>query len=221
MPTFETIFFFAVFVLLALAGLTLLVVLRERGSSAATVHYEAGEFQEALDAATAVERPSRDDLLAGARSARHLGDLATSERLIRRLIAADSEDGEAWLEVALTAAYARDADKARQAFDRVPASRSDLLESLTLHRAWLELFAGDPSRARRLFEEVDGSLETKLRDDLDGGEATFAEWFLHAGWLWRDRGREDRAEWALDAARRAAPRSALPGLLETWWGEIR
>jgi hypothetical protein len=220
MPPFEALVFFAVFALLAISGLALLVVLRGRSAGTSVALFEAGEFRQAVDAATRAERPGHDDLLAAARAARHLNELELSSRLLERLLADDSEDGEVWLELALTAACARDIPAARGAFDRVPSSRSDLLESLTLHRAWLELFAGDTKLSRRLFQEVEASISTKLLDDLDGGETTFAEWFLHAGWLWRSGGRNDRAAWALDTARRAAPRSELPRLLETWWAEI-
>jgi len=220
MPSFEAIVFFSIFALLAVAGLSLLVVLRGRASSASVELFEAGEFSDALEATRLAESPGRDDLLAGGRAARHLLELEVSTRMLERALRDDPEDGEIWLELALTAACARDTAGARGAFDCVPASRSDLLESLTLHRAWLELFAGDPASSRRLFEEVEASLHTKLSGDLDDGDATFAEWFLHAGWLWRSRGDEERAGWALGTARTAAPESRLPDLLESWWAEM-
>jgi len=219
MPSFEAIVFFAVFAVLAAIGLSLLVVFRERGVSTAVALLEAGQFREALDAATRTERPGRDDLLAAGRAARHLLQLDLATRLLDRLLAEDPDDGEVWVERGLTAAYGRDIAGAHRAFDHVPVSRSDLLESLTLHRAWLELFAGDGARSRRLFEEVEASLDTKLGSDLSDGDAAFAEWFLHAGWLWRSRGDEKRAAWALETARSAAPQSELPDFLESWWLE--
>jgi len=220
MPPFEAILFFAVFALLAVGGLSLLVALRSRSTTSAVAHLEAGDFRAALEVVTSSERPRRDELLAAARAARNLAQLDLAARFLDRLLTDDPEDGEAWLETALTRGYARDIPAARQAFDRVSGSRSDLLESLTLHRAWLELFAGDANLSRRLFDEVEVSLETKLRDDLGDGDPAFAEWFLHAGWLWRGRGDDERAGWALGAAIRSAPNSVLPGLLETWWREL-
>lgn len=219
MPPFEAILFIAVFALVAAFGLSLLVALRTRASTSAVTLLEAGDFRAALEAASSSQRPGRDELLAGARAARNLVQLGLAARFLDRLLADDPEDGEAWLERALASAYGRHAQAARQAFDRVPRSRSDLLESLTLHRAWLELFDGNGSLSRSLFEEVEASLETKLRDDLGDGDPAFAEWFLHAGWLWHGRGDEERAGWALSTARRAAPNSRLPDLLETWWHE--
>lgn len=219
MPPFEAIVFFAVFVLLAVVGLSMLVILRHRGVPTAVALLEAGEFRRVLEAAGDAEASSRDDQLAASRAARHLLELDLAARLLDGLLEIDPDDGEVWVERGLTAAYAGDFAGARGAFDRVPASRSDLLESMTLHRAWLELYAGDAARARRLFEEVEASMDTKLRGDLSDGDAAFAEWFLHAGWLWRSRGDEERAAWALETARSAAPQSQLPALLETWWRE--
>jgi hypothetical protein len=126
-----------------------------------------------------------------------------------RLVAADPRDGEAWLEAGLAAAYAGDAPAAERAFERAAALRADLLESITLHRAWLALRQGDRRAARARFEEVEASLESKLRGDLGPGDPLFAEWFLHAGALWEAAGDAGRAAWALDAARAAAPASRL------------
>ncbi len=80
----------------------------------------------------------------------------------------------------------------------------------------MELLAGNEALSGRLFAEVEASLETKLRVDLGGGDPMFADWFLHAGWLWRSRGQEEKAAWALSVARASAPESALPSLLEQY-----
>src|ERR671915_257091 len=63
-------------------------------------------------------------------------------------LAADPEEGEAWLEAGLVAAYSGDHDGAERAFARAAALRSDLLESITLHRAWSALARGDRRAAR-------------------------------------------------------------------------
>jgi hypothetical protein len=75
--------------------------------------------------------------------------------------------------------------------------------------------------ARRLFDEVEATIRTKLDTDLGPGDPEFAEWFLHAGWLWRSRGAEARAAAAIDAARSAAPESRLPDLLDSWASTAR
>lgn len=107
------------------------------------------------------------------------------------------------------------AEAAVQALARAIAARSDLAESITLHRAWLALLVGDLATARHLFDEVEAPLETKLRSDLGEGEPLFAEWFLHAADLWDALGEAEKAHWARRAAREAAPESRLPELLGT------
>ena len=82
---------------------------------------------------------------------------------------------------------------------------------MTLHRAWLALRAGDRAGARRLFEEVEAPLETKLRIDLGSGEPVFADWFDHAAELWTAFGDAEKAAWAEREARRSAPESRLLG----------
>lgn len=214
MPSFETLLFFFVFLLLAIVGLSLLVVLRSRSRGSIVSLLEAGEFHAALEAFRATTEPGRDDLLAAARAARHLLDLESARDALDLVLQEDPNDGEAWLERALVAACAGEFEVSRRAFSRVLVTRSDLFESLTLHRAWMELLAGNEALSGRFFDEVEASLETKLRDDLGGGDPMFADWFLHAGWLWRSRGQEEKATWALSVARTSAPESALPGMLE-------
>ena len=90
--------------------------------------------------------------------------------------------------------------------------RSDLEESITLHRAWVALRQGRARLARRRFEDVEASLESKLRADLSG-DPLFAEWFLQAALLWRAAGDEERAAWAWREGLAAAPQSRLAEVL--------
>lgn len=210
MVPFET---FALVVLSALAGagaVALFLALRKGRTStlAAQRELDAGRYREVL-AAARTEYGDRDAVLAAAVAAKHLLDFEAARRSLESLVADDPDDGEAWLELGLVAAYDGRLEDAAEAFDRVTASRSDLLESLTLHRAWLASLGGDRRAAERLFDEVEIPLETKLTTDLGEGDPAFSEWFLHAGLLWRLRGDEERAAWALKAARRAAPESRL------------
>jgi tetratricopeptide (TPR) repeat protein len=206
---FDTLAIVNVAVLLAVVAIAVFVILR-RGRATATEaqrQLDAGHFEKVLE--TAGDGADRDVRLAASLAAKHLLDLPRARGLLEALVAADAGDGEAWLELGLVDAYAGRFDDARRAFERVGASRSDLLEPLTLHRAWLALLEGDDAAARRLFSEIDVPLETKLRLDLGEGDPTFAEWFLQAGLLWCAEGDRARADWALGAARRAAPESRL------------
>jgi tetratricopeptide (TPR) repeat protein len=218
MPSFETLMFVGVFGLLAVAGLTFLVVLRSSRGAPAVSAFEDGRFAEALELARSGSDDSRGSRIAGARAARHLLDFDTANELLDDLFREDPEDGEAWVEKGLVAAYLRDSESARSHFQNAAALRSDLLESITLHRAWVEHSAGDATLARKLFDEIEQPIITKLDTDLGEGDPEFAEWFLHAGWLWRARGDEARALDAIEAARQAAPESQLPGLLDSWAG---
>lgn len=206
---FETLLFWLVGAVLAVGALGLFAVLRHTPASGAADLLDRGEFAAALAAARTGPGATRGDLRAAAVAAKHLLELDRAAALLDRLLRADPADGEAWLERGLVAAYAGDLERARDAFARAEALRSDLAESLTLHRAWAALRAGDTGAARRLFEEVEASLETKLRGDL-GGDPLFAEWFLHAAALWRAAGDAERAGWAEAAGRAAAPQSRLP-----------
>lgn len=208
MPSFESILLGVLLAGLAAGSFLLWSGLQRSGKSAASAELGRGHFAAALAAARiAGPRPERDELYAAAVAAKHLLELDRARELLSRLLAADPEDGEAWLERGLVAAYSGDLAAAREAFAKAAALRSDLAESLTLHRAWLALREGDRATARRLFDEVEAPLETKLKTDLGGGEPLFAEWFLEASRLWEAAGDSARAEWAWKAGRAAAPES--------------
>ncbi len=209
MPSFEGLLLWLLLALLAAGAVALLLVLRDRRPPAvAAAALARGDFAAALAAGSAPGAP-REERLAAAAGAKHLLDFDAAGALLAPLLAADPEDGEAWLEAGLVAAYAGDHDGAEHAFARAAALRSDLLESITLHRAWSALARGDRRAARARFEEVEAPLESKLRSDLGPGDPLFAEWFLQAAALWRAAGDEERAAWALAASRAAAPASRL------------
>lgn len=213
MPSFEALFLALTLLLLGAGAAVLWALLRQSSPTAAQEALGKGDFQGALAALT--RDPGRDELLAAAMAAKHLWELARARELLRRLLAADPADGEAWLELGLVEAYAGDAAAAREAFARVEPLRADLAESLTLHRAWLELVQGEETAARRRFEQIAAPLETKLRTDLGSGEPVFAEWFLHAASLWEAAGQRDLAEWARAAGLASAPASRLARHLGT------
>jgi tetratricopeptide (TPR) repeat protein len=213
MPSFEAIL--AVLILAAVVGTSavLVSVLRRTGSSPASQAVERGDFEAALAAARTGRGASRDELFAAAVAAKHLLRFDEARRLLARILAADASDGEAWLESGLAAAYAGDLAGASQDLGRAAALRSDLAESITLHRAWVEMRKGDLREARHQFDDVETSLENKLRTDLGGGEPLFAEWFLQASQLWAALGDPERAAWAWEEGRRSAGGSRLPELL--------
>jgi predicted Zn-dependent protease len=215
MPSFEALLFGLLGLLAAAGALALFAVLRRGSASPAQEALGRGDFAAALAAARTDGRAGRDELYAAAVAAKHLLDLDRARALLDRILAADPGDGEAWLESALVAAYAGDLAAAERAFARAEARRSDLAESLTLHRAWLACRRGDRAFARRLFDEVEAPLETKLRSDLGGGEPLFAEWFLQAAALWEAFGDAERAAWAWREGRRSAPQSRLAERLAT------
>jgi hypothetical protein len=196
-------------VLLAAGALGLWATLRQPAASPALQALGQGRFAAALAAARTDARAGRDELYAAAVAAKHLLELDRARTFLDRILAQDSGDGEAWLESGLVAAYAGDLAAAGRAFSKVEPLRSDLLESLTLHRAWLALRQGETGAARRLFGEVEAPLENKLRSDLGSGEPLFAEWFLQAAALWRAAGDEERAEWAQREGQASAPESRL------------
>jgi tetratricopeptide (TPR) repeat protein len=195
--------------LLAAGAFGLRAVLRRPPESLALRALGEGRFAAALAAARTDAGAGRDELYAAAVAARHLLELDRARALLARVLARDAGDGEAWLESGLAAAYAGDWDGAESAFARVESLRSDLLESLTLHRAWLALRRGDAPAARRLFGEVEAPLENKLRSDLGSGEPLFAEWFLQAALLWQAAGDDERAAWAWREGLASAPESRL------------
>jgi hypothetical protein len=200
--------------LLAAGGsIALFLLLRRTRVSTAVATLGRGRFAEVLASAQTGTGASRDDLWAAAVAAKHLLRFAEARTFIDRVLADDPRDGEARLESGLIAAYSGDLAAAERELVAAAAQRSDLTESITLHRAWVALKAGDRSLTRRLFDEVEAPLETKLRSDLGSGEPLFAEWFLQAAALWAALGDAEKAAWAAAAGRASAPESLLPGLL--------
>jgi predicted Zn-dependent protease len=212
-PTFDLLFLGLLLALLAAGALGLWATLRRPAATPALQALGEGRFAAVLAAARTDARASRDELYAAAVAAKHLLELDRARLLLERILARDPRDGEAWLESGLVAAYAGDRAAAEHAFAEAAPLRSDLLESLTLHRAWLALRQGDSQTAHRLFSEVEAPLENKLRSDLGSGEPLFAEWFLQAAALWRAGGDSQRAEWARREGRTSAPESRLAGVI--------
>jgi hypothetical protein len=217
MPSFEGIFAVLLGLLAAGGALALFAVLRRTRVSPAMAELGRGHFATALAATRTGPGASRDDLWTAAVAAKHLLRFDEARSLLDRLLAADPGDGEARLESGLVAAYAGDLAAAERELLAAAGQRSDLTESITLHRAWVALRRSDQSTdrtaARRLFDEVEASLETKLRSDLGSGEPLFAEWFLHAAALWAAFGDAERAAWAADAGIASAPESRLSTLV--------
>ena len=206
---FEVLLLLLLLGLGAAGALGLWAILRQPAASSARQALGQGRFVDALAAARLGPAAERDELYAAAVAAKHLLQLDRAGELLDRILAGDPGDGEAWLERGLVAAYAGDFAGAERAFARVEPLRSDLLESLTLHRAWLALRRGDSRTAQRLFGEVEAPLANKLHSDLGGGEPLFAEWFLQAASLWRAAGNLEEAEWAQREGRASAPESRL------------
>ncbi|HXO22762.1 MAG TPA: hypothetical protein VOA87_22810 [Thermoanaerobaculia bacterium] len=209
MPSFESLFLAGLLVAIGLSALALFAGLRRGRSGPAAEALGQGRFAAALAAVPAGRPTDREELYAAAVAARHLLDLDRAGELLGRILATDPGDGEALLEGGLVAAYRGDFEEAARGLAAALSKRSDLAESITLHQAWLALRRGDRAAARRLFDEVEVPLETKLRSDLGEGEPLFSEWFLHAAILWSTFGDRERAEWAAAAARQAAPESRL------------
>jgi hypothetical protein len=200
--------------LLAAGGsIALFLLLRRTRVSTAVATLGSGHFAAVLAAAQTGPGASRDDLWAAAVAAKHLLRFPEARTFIDRALAADPRDGEARLESGLIAAYSGDLAAAERELSAAAALRSDLTESITLHRAWMALQGGDRNLTRRLFDEVEAPLETKLRSDLGSGEPLFAEWFLQAAALWTALGDAEKAAWAAAAGRASAPESLLPALL--------
>lgn len=211
MPSFEGLLTFLIIAGVAVGALVLFAVLRRAPASPAVQAVGRGDFEAAL--ASLRTNAGRDELFAAAVAAKHLLRLEESRALLARILARDPADGEAWLESGLAAAYAGDWPAAERALAEAAGHRSDLAESITLHRAWVELKKKNLREARHLFDEVETSLENKLRTDLGGGEPLFAEWFLQAAELWAALGDEERADWARAEGRRSAIGSRLPEIL--------
>lgn len=214
MSSFEGLLLLSLMVLLGAGALGLWATLRRPPASSAFRALGQGRFADALAAARTEPPTDRDELYAAAVAAKHLLQLERAGELLDRILARDPGDGEAWLERGLVAAYAGDFEGAERALARVEALRSDLLESLTLHRAWLALRRGDSQTAQRLFSEIEAPLANKLRSDLGGGEPLFAEWFLQAAALWRAAGNREEAEWARQEGQASAPESRLAEMVD-------
>ena len=211
MPSFEGLLTFVIIAAIAAGALILFAVLRREPASPAVEAVGRGDFEGAL--ASLRPNAGRDELFAAAVAAKHLLRLDEARSLLDRILKRDPGDGEAWLESGLSAAYAGDWSAAERALSEAAARRSDLAESITLHRAWVELKKNQLREARHLFDEVETSLENKLRTDLGGGEPLFAEWFLQAAELWQAFGDAERANWAREEGRRSATGSRLPEIL--------
>ena len=194
----------------AVAGvLVLLLMLNHAPRSAAGDLVGRGDFAEALTAADTGGDAERDELMAAAIAAKHLRELDRAEDLLARVVRIDDDDGEAWMERGLVAAYRGDYALAADHLRSAERRRSDLLESISLHRAWVDLLAGEAAAALRRFEEIAAPLESKLRSDLGPGDPLFAEWFFQASDLWAESGATEKAAWARREARRSAPSSEL------------
>jgi hypothetical protein len=209
--SFESILIWSLAIGVALLVAILVVALRGAPASAMALDAAAGRFGAALEAARRDAPSERDDRLAAAIAAKHLCAFDEAAVWLSELLAADANDGEALVELGLVEAYRGEADLADARLRQAAAQRADLGESIALHRAFAALVGGDPAGARHRFEEVEASMETKLRVDVGAGEPAFAEWFLHAAALWRAGGSVERADWAERKARESAPESLLPG----------
>ena len=166
--SFESLGVLASLLALASVAFVLIVGLRGRRLPESRAVGE-GRYSQALSEADLSEDADRASLYAAALAAKHLLDWDRSESLLRRILD-DDDDGEAWLELGLVETYRGNPTEALQCFDRAAATRSDLIESLTLHRAFARLRLGQTDSARELFEEVEVPLETKLRTDIGSGE---------------------------------------------------
>jgi tetratricopeptide (TPR) repeat protein len=213
MPSLEGFTAVALGLLAAGGALVIFSLLRRTRVSPALEALGGGHFAAALAVARTGPAGGRDDLYAAAVAAKHLLRLEEARAFVDRVLAGDPGDGEARIESGLIAAYAGDLPAAERELAAAAGQRSDLGESITLHRAWVALRRGDRALARRLFDEVEAPLETKLRSDLGGGEPLFAEWFLQAGALWAAFGEDERAAWAAAAGRASAAESRLPEII--------
>ncbi len=193
----------------AVVVVVLVAVVRHAPRSAAGTLVGQGDFEAALSAANTGSSAERDELLAAAFAAKHMRELERAAELVERVLELDRDDGEAWMERGLIAAYDGDFVHALEWLETAERRRSDLFESISLHRAWVELRAGDAFAAARRFEEISAPLESKLRTDLGPGDPLFAEWFFQAADLWEESGALEKCAWARQEARRSAPASEL------------
>jgi hypothetical protein len=208
--SFETILIWTLAIGVAILTAILVVALRGAPASEIALASAAGRFVQALAAARRDRPRERDDLLAAAIAAKHLLAWDEAAAWLRDLLAGDGTDGEASVELGLVETYRGRVEEGDARLRDAMAQRGDLGESIALHRAFAALAGGDAALARHRFEEVEASMETKLRVDVGAGEPAFAEWFLHASALWRVAGAVGRADWAESKARESAPESLLP-----------
>jgi len=208
--SFEAILLWSLALGAAMGGVLLVVALRGAQPSAIARSTELGQFAAALEAAEREPPRRRDDLLAAAIAAKHRLDWERALSWLETAHREDLADGEVLVELGLVDVYRGRTDTADAWLRQASAARSDLAESITLHRAFAALVGGDRDQAARLFEEVEAPLVTKLTVDVGAGEPAFAEWFLHAAALWRDAGEHERADWAQRQAVESAPESLLP-----------
>jgi tetratricopeptide (TPR) repeat protein len=218
--SFEGLLLWGLAIAAAIGAAMLAVALRGAPASEIARAAAAGRFTEALEEARRRAPSERDDLLAAAIAAKHRGSWDEADGWLKALLADDPKDGEALVELGLVEAYRGRAGAADARLRDAAAERADLGESILLHRAFAALVGGDAARARHLFEEVEGPLETKLHVDVGPGEPAFAEWFLHAAALWRAGGDEEQADWAWRKAEESAPESLLPGQVRLLVGAI-
>lgn len=189
------------------------VVIRNTPRSAASDLVGTGDFSEALTSADTGADAERDELMATAFAAKHMMELDRARGLVDRVLADDRADGEAWIERGLIQAYGDDHSGALESLEEAGRHRADLLESIALHRAWVELRAGDHAASRRRFEEVSAPLRSKFESDMGPGDPLFAEWFFQAADLWDARGEHELGKWSRSEARKAAPQSRLISVL--------
>ena len=212
-PAFETIFIFLLAIAAGLTTLLLFVALKRSRASPAGDALGAGQFEDALVLAGRGLGDQRDEWMAGAVAAKHLARWSQAHAFLDRILAEDPKDGEGLAERGLLSLYQDRPQDARGYFQSALAQRGDLIESLTLHLALTALVEGNLALARRTFEEVEVSLETKLRIDLGDDEPLFSEWLFHAAALWDALGKEGKARWAWGQALAAAPASQLSTVL--------
>lgn len=209
MNLFELLSLGVIATLLVVGLMLLVVILRGTPRTAAGALVGRGDFERALAEARVGPEAEQEELLPAAVAAKHMLELDTAEELLARILERDDSDGEAWMERGLVAAYGGDYARALEWLAEAERQRSDLFESISLHRAWAELRSGRTDRACRRFEEISAPLESKLRSDLGPGDPLFAEWFFQAADLWEECGAADKSTWARREARASAPESRL------------
>lgn len=210
MPDFEILLYIGLGASILIGGLMMGIALRESRPTDAGRALDEGRFRDALALSETGPKATERDLRVAAIAAKHCGDWDSADLFLDRLLDDDREDAEALLEKGLVLIYRGDPATAIESLDRALALRSDLAESISLHRSYALMGLGETDRARRLFEEIEVPLETKLRSDMGAGEPIFCEWFIHAASLWSLAGDWQRASWAREEAMKSAGDSRLP-----------